>query len=76
MAGRPYDLICANILARPLCHMAGDAAKALDRNGTIILSGLLTRDAMRVIARYRAHGFRLVHAIVIDGWQALVMKLG
>ena len=72
----PFDLICANILARPLCHMAGSAAKALDQGGIIILSGMLTRDAMRVIARHQAHGFHLVSTLAIDGWQSLVMKLG
>ena len=76
MASGPYDLICANILARPLCHMAGSAAKALDQGGIIILSGMLTRDAMRVIARHQAHGFHLVSTLAIDGWQSLVMKLG
>ncbi|MDA1091541.1 MAG: 50S ribosomal protein L11 methyltransferase [Proteobacteria bacterium] len=76
MAGGPYDLITANILARPLCHMAASAAKALAPGGAIILSGLLARDAMRVIARHRAHGFRLDHSLALDGWQTLVMKLG
>ena len=74
VAGGPYDLICANILARPLCQMAASAAKALEPGGTIILSGLLVRDAMRVIARYRTHGFTLHRATQIDGWQTLVMK--
>jgi len=75
-SGGPYDLITANILARPLCHMAGSAAGVLGRGGMIILSGLLVRDAMRVIQRHRAHGFRLVDAVAKDGWQTLVMKLG
>lgn len=70
----PYDLIAANILTRPLCRMAGDAHRVLTRGGLIVLSGLLQRDGPQVIARHRAHGFRLVRTLVLDGWQTLVMK--
>ncbi len=71
--GGPYDLICANILARPLCDMAGDATGFLDRPGVVILSGLVERDAMRVIARHRAHGLRLIRTIILSGWITIVM---
>ncbi len=69
----PYDLICANILARPLCHMAGDAAQVLKPGGVILLSGLVERDAMRVINRHRAHGFRLRRTLNLDGWTTIMM---
>ncbi len=71
--GAPYDLICANILTRPLCHMARDAARLLDRHGVILLSGLVERDAMRVIARHRKHGLRLMRTIILSGWITIVM---
>ncbi len=72
--GGPYDLITANILARPLCRMAGAAAGALAKGGVVVLSGLLARDGPQVIASHRAHGLRLHRAFVLDGWRTLVMK--
>ncbi len=71
--GGPYDLICANILTRPLCDMAGDAARLLDRHGVIILSGMVERDAMRVIGRHRSHGLHLIRTITLEGWITIVM---
>lgn len=71
--GGPYDLITANILARPLCRMASAAAGALAKGGAIVLSGLLERDAPQVIARHRAHGLKLVRALTIEGWITIVM---
>ncbi len=43
--GAPYDLVFANILARPLCRMAADLAAHLAPGGAAILSGLLARAA-------------------------------
>ena len=40
-AAAPYDLVLANILARPLCAMARDLALGLAPGGTAILAGLL-----------------------------------
>ena len=40
---RPYDLVFANILARPLCQMARKLALHRLPGGTAILSGLLAR---------------------------------
>ncbi len=71
--GGPYDLICANILTRPLCDMARDAAGMLMGNGVILLSGLVERDAMRVIRRHRAHGLSLIETLTLEGWITLVM---
>ncbi|NQW00383.1 MAG: 50S ribosomal protein L11 methyltransferase [Rhodospirillales bacterium] len=73
----PYDLIVCNILANPLVSMAGDLYRNLRRNPKrrqfAILSGLLERDANRVIAAHRARGLRLYRKLVINGWVILVM---
>ncbi len=75
--GAPYDLIVANILARPLIKMAGDLARHLpganDGGGIAILSGLLERDGRRVLAAHRAHGLKLLHWHLRDGWLTLVV---
>lgn len=72
--GAPYDLIVANVLARPLIGMAADTVRALAPGGTVVLSGLLDRDARWVVARHRAHGLGFVAQHSLDGWSTLVMR--
>jgi ribosomal protein L11 methyltransferase len=69
----PYDLIFANILAKPLASLAHGLSGLLLPRGKIILSGL-TRDQLRWIAAcYRQHGLVPVQTIKIDNWVALVV---
>ena len=74
----PYDLIVANILTRPLIKMAGDLVRHLRParrgGGTVILSGLLVRDARWVAAAHEARGLRLNRTLVNDGWATLVLS--
>jgi len=70
----PYALITANILARPLCHMARDLACLVAPGGHLILAGLLQRQEAMVLAAYRAQGLRLVHRIVRKPWSILVLR--
>jgi len=76
--GGPYDLIVANILARPLIAMAGDLARNLrparDGGGVAILSGFVERDAAWVAAAQRTHGLTLRRRHVRQGWMTLVMS--
>lgn len=70
----PYDLVIANILARPLQMMAKDFAHHLDHEATIILSGLLPHQKARIIAAYKIQGFRFIKAHIRDGWLTLVLR--
>jgi ribosomal protein L11 methyltransferase len=70
----PFDLIVANILARPLAEMAVDAAGALAPDGTIILSGLLVAQERRVRAAYRQQGLVLKRRIIREGWTTLTLR--
>ncbi len=70
----PYDLVFANILARPLCQMARDLAGALDPGGTAILAGLLNTQARRVLAAHRRCGLRLERRIRVGAWTTLVLR--
>ncbi|MEX0695198.1 MAG: 50S ribosomal protein L11 methyltransferase [Rhodospirillales bacterium] len=70
----PFDLIVANVLARPLIGMSRDTAKALSPGGTVVLSGLLDRDAHWVAARHRAQGLIFERQWRRDGWSTLVMR--
>lgn len=69
----PFDLILANILAGPLVSLAPDVRKCAAPGGIVILSGLLNREAPRVIAAYIAQGFGLVAHRRYDGWSTLTL---
>lgn len=73
-ARKPFDLVLANILARPLEMLARDLVRHLDRRATVILSGLLPHQQARIVAAYRAQGLHLVRAHRRDGWLTLVLE--
>ncbi len=75
-AWRRYDLVFANILARPLRALAPEIARASAGQGELILSGLLLADVAGVLARYRAFGFHLVARREIEGWASLLLRRG
>ncbi len=68
----PYDLIVANILARPLICLAGDFSRHLSRGGMAVVSGLLRRQERTVIHAYSCRGFILKHRAALDEWHTLV----
>jgi ribosomal protein L11 methyltransferase len=69
----PYQLIAANILAEPLCAMAGGLKRALAPRGAAVLSGLLVKEQTRVMNRHRALGLRLVRRLQVGDWSTLVL---
>ena len=69
----PYDLVFANILARPLIHLAEQIKRATKPGGYVILSGLLRTQERMVFAAYRSRGFKLERRIHRDAWAALVL---
>ncbi len=69
----PFDLIFANILARPLANLAQSLSSILAPGGKLILSGL-TFDQLRWIkACYTARGLVPARCIRNGNWIALVM---
>jgi len=71
-----FDLIVANILARPLVNMARDLSCHIEHNGFVVLSGLLERDERFVVGAYRGQGLYLKSRHVRDDWLTLVMRKG
>ena len=71
---KPYDLIFANILARPLIEMAPDLSSALQSGGYIILSGFIGEQENWVIDTYRQLGLELVKIYEMDNWRAALME--
>lgn len=71
--GSDYDLIFANILARPLALMAKDLARALAPGGVAILAGLLQRHEAMVLWAHRAQGLALQRRLCVEGWSVLIL---
>jgi ribosomal protein L11 methyltransferase len=73
---RHFDLVVANILARPLMRLSRDVARVLSPDGVLILSGLLLRDVPGVLAAYRLQGLSLARRSEREGWATLVLRRG
>ena len=69
-----FDLIVANILAEPLINLAPSVARAMQRGGLLIVSGLLVPQAPEVIAAYRAQGVTLCSHDRVAGWSTLTLR--
>ena len=70
---RRYDLIVANILAPTLIEMAPTLTRLLARDGRLILSGILAREAGEVLRSYRP-ALRCVSIGRNRGWATMVMR--
>jgi ribosomal protein L11 methyltransferase len=64
----PFDLIIANILARPLIKMAPQLASHLAPGGSVILSGILASQRWKVLSAYNGAHLRHVRTIWRNGW--------
>ncbi|PHP67576.1 50S ribosomal protein L11 methyltransferase [Zhengella mangrovi] len=71
---KPFDLIVANILARPLMKLAPEMANHLAPGGSVILSGILAGQRRAVIAAYRGQGFAHARTIWREGWVTIHLK--
>lgn len=69
----PYDLVFANILARPLEVLAPEVASVLAPGGRAILSGLMVNQEARVLGAYRLQGLHLQNRIRLEGWSTLTL---
>lgn len=72
----PYDLVFANILAKPLRKLAPAIKSVLAPGGEVILSGLLACDVAGVLSAYRSQGLALTARLDIDGWATLLLSRG
>ncbi|WP_117192520.1 50S ribosomal protein L11 methyltransferase [Rhizobium terrae] len=64
----PFDLIIANILARPLIRMAPQLAAHLAPGGSVILSGILAEQRWKVLAAYSSVRLSHIRTIWRNGW--------
>lgn len=72
--GHSFDLVLANILARPLMELAPAVAAARKPHGCLVLSGLLEIQADGVEAAYKAQGLPTARRVIEGEWCALVWE--
>lgn len=70
LAGGPFDLILANILARPLIGLARHFAEQQAPGGRVVLSGILDAQVEAVEASY-APFYEGFERRTLDGWSLL-----
>ncbi len=70
----PFDVVMANILAKPLLKLAPRLRELTRVGGALILSGLLSGQAREILARYRSTGFRLMRRRDLEGWATLTFS--
>ena len=70
----PFDLIVANILARPLMTLAPMMARHLAPGGSLVLSGILDRQRDAVVAAYVGQRFRHMRTTHREGWVTIHLK--
>jgi len=72
-AAAPFDLVTANILARPLVAMAPEVAAICGPRAAIVLAGLLSTQADAVVAAYAQQGCVEVRRLVRGDWTILLL---
>ncbi len=70
----PYDIILANILARPLISMAPQLYTALKPGGYCVLSGFVDEQEEWVIGEHTKLGLQLVELYKLDNWRAALLE--
>ena len=70
----PYDVILANILARPLIAMASDMAKSLKIGGYAVISGFIDDQVDWVVGEHQKYGLELQKVYEMDNWRAALLK--
>lgn len=66
-----YDIITANIVADVLIAMKGHFARYTKKNGTLIVSGIITERSEEVISAICSSGFEMTEINEKEGWAAV-----
>ena len=70
----PYDIILANILARPLIEMAPSLTNSLKIGGKAIISGFVEDQAEWVIKAHTDEGLKHIKTYSFDNWRAALLE--
>lgn len=69
----PFDLVMANILAKPLTDMKAALAANVAHGGSLILSGITVDQENRLLGAYRPFGLLLSRRWRLEGWSTLLL---
>lgn len=70
----PYDVILANILARPLIAMAPDMANNLKKGGYAVISGFIDDQVDWVIGEHEKQGLKLKKLYEKENWRVALLE--
>jgi len=70
----PYDVIFANILARPLIAMAENIAVYLKKGGYAVISGFVGNQHDWVVDEYKKYGLEQIKVYNIDSWHIALLE--
>ncbi|KEC54598.1 50S ribosomal protein L11 methyltransferase [Bartonella koehlerae] len=70
----PFDLIVSNILANPLIELAREMVQALQKGGSLILSGILEEQHDHVLETYIKQGLTNIETHHCQGWVTIHLK--
>ena len=74
ITSQKFDIVIANILARPLIEMAKDITEIVANSGAIILSGFLENQLHDIIDKYQKYGFWTENIVNRNKWIILTLK--
>ncbi|QEE12459.1 50S ribosomal protein L11 methyltransferase [Bartonella krasnovii] len=70
----PFDLIIANILANPLIELAPEMVQFLQKDGSLVLSGILEEQHDFVLGAYVKQGLKHLETSYHQGWVTIHLK--
>lgn len=70
----PYDVILANILARPLIEMAPQMATSLKKGGFAVISGFIDDQIDWVLEAHQKYGLKFRKLYQLDNWCAALLE--
>ena len=71
---RPYDLICANLVADIIIRMIPDLAPFMDEHTVLLASGIILSRSEDVISCFERYGYEIVEMPVENDWCALAVR--
>ncbi len=71
---RRWPVVLANVFSATLTAAAPRIAGAVEKNGRLILSGILRTQEREVVAAFRTEGFRLERAVRRGKWVTLLLR--
>lgn len=71
---RPYDLICANLVADIILRMIPDLGPLMYRDTVLLTSGIICERSREVIDCFEEYGYRVLEQPEENGWCALAVR--